>query len=347
MIFWYLLILFVSLVGVRTCRTGFFQDYLGKEQCNAIKGIFILLVFLGHAIVDIKQCGSTPQKWVDSAAFVFFKEMGQLVVAMFLFYSGYGVMKSLMTKGDDYLISFPKRRLLTTLVNFDVAVCVFIVLRLFLGWKIRLSKVALSFIGWESIGNSNWYIFIILCCYLVFYVVFKAVRSRFSMGALVLSVILFIGMLCLYKVKSHIWFDTILVFPTGVFFAYYAERIERIIQNHYVLSLLLLLSAFLVLRNLFFIHPLHGLTHNIKSIVFCVLIVSLTMKVHVGNKWLYWCGLSLFPLYIYQRLPMYALRGGIGEAWVSANPHLFIGICFILTAGIAYLYNKYLRIKLT
>lgn len=347
MIFWYLLIFFISLVGIRICRDGYFQDYLGIEQCNAIKGIFILLVFLGHAIVDVKQCGFTAQKWVDSAAFGLFKEMGQLVVAMFLFYSGYGVMKSLMTKGKDYLKAFPKRRLLTTLVNFDIAVCVFIVLRLFLGWKIRLLKVALSFIGWDSIGNSNWYIFIILCCYLVFYLVFRAVGSRFSMGGLILSAILFIGMLCLYKVKSHIWYDTILVFPAGVFFALYAERIGKVIQNHYVLSLLLLLAAFLALRNLFYIHPLHGLTHNVKSIVFCILIVTLTMKVHVGNRWLYWCGFSLFPLYIYQRLPMYALRGWVGEAWVSANPHLFIGICFIMTAGIAYLYNKYLRIKLT
>lgn len=301
MIFWYLLILVVSIVGIRTCKTGFYQDYLGKEQCNAIKGIFILLVFLGHAIVEVKTCGFTASGWINRSAFDFFKEMGQLVVAMFLFYSGYGVMKSLMMKGESYLETYPKSRMMTTLVNFDIAVCCFILLNILLGRKMRLSQIALSFIGWDSVGNSNWYIFIILCCYLLYYLIFRVVRSHYAVGALMLGVILFIGMLCLYGVKNHVWYDTVLVFPAGVLFALYAERIEPLIQKHYVLSLLVLLTAFLVLRNIFFIHPLHGLTHNIKSIVFSILIVSVTMKVHIGNKWLYWCGFSLFPLYTYIR----------------------------------------------
>ena len=273
--------------------------------------------------------------------------MGQLVVSVFLFYSGYGVMKSLMMKGNVYLDKFPKSRLLTTLLNFDIAVCVFIVLNMLLGKEMGLSKIMLSLIGWDNVGNSNWYIFIILCCYLVFYLVFKAVRSHYTIGALILSVILFISMLCLHREKSYFWYDTMLNFPAGVFYALYAKRIETIIQKHYFLSLLLIVVTFLVLRNLSYIHPFYGLTYNSQSIVFSILIVLLTMKVHIGNKWLYWCGFSLFPLYIYQRLPMCALRGWIGDAWVSANPYLYIGVCFVLTAGIAFIYNKYLRIKLS
>ena len=72
MIFFYLLIFFVSLVGVQTCRTGFFQDYLEKDQCNAIKGVFILLVYLGHVIIDVKYCGFSAIKRVDSSAFYLF-----------------------------------------------------------------------------------------------------------------------------------------------------------------------------------------------------------------------------------------------------------------------------------
>ena len=35
--------------------------------------------------------------------------MGQLVVVMFLFYSGYGVMGSFKLKGEGYWSFFPKR----------------------------------------------------------------------------------------------------------------------------------------------------------------------------------------------------------------------------------------------
>ena len=105
------------------------------------------------------------------------------------------------------------------------------------------------------------------------------------------------------------------------------------------------MAVFLILHfgNL---RPLHGLTFNFQAIVFALLLVVLTMKVRIQNKWLIWCGISLFPLYIYHRWMMIAFRNGAGEAWVCANPHLYIGLCFILTAAVALLYNKYLRIKL-
>ena len=68
MIFWYLLILIVSLVNIKVCREGFFPDYLGKEQCNAVKGVFILLVFLGHILMYIKRCGFVFDQQIDKAA---------------------------------------------------------------------------------------------------------------------------------------------------------------------------------------------------------------------------------------------------------------------------------------
>lgn len=346
MILWYLLILIISLVSVRICKRGFFHNYLGKEQCNAIKGLFILLVFIGHALIDIKHCGFLFDRKMDLYAWAIHREMGQLVVAMFLFYSGYGVMKSLMVKGNTYLDAYPKKRLLSTLLNFDVAVCCFILLALIIGEKLSFLQIILSFIGWESVGNSNWYIFIILCCYLAFYLVFLVARNRYGLGVVILTLIALGGMMVLYVFKAPHWYNTMLVFPAGVAYALYSEKLEQCIQKRYGLVIALLIVAFLSLHFLMRMHPLHGLTFNIKSIVFALLTVALTMKVQIGNRWLLWCGFSLFPLYIYQRLPMNAIRNLVGDAWVSAYPNLFIGVCFFVTVGIALLYNKYLKIDL-
>lgn len=151
-------------------------------------------------------------------------------------------MKSLLSKGYSYLETYPKSRILTTLLNFDIAICCFILMNLFLGRKMDLSQIVLSFIGWDSVGNSNWYIFIILWCYLSFYVVF--------------------------------------------------------IQRHDLLSIILLLIAFISLRYLCYTHPLHGLTRNLKSIVFSLLIVSMTMKFRLGNRWLQ-CAGSVCSRYIF------------------------------------------------
>ncbi len=346
MVIWYLLILIVSLVNVRLCERGFFPDYLEKKQSNAIKGVFILLVFLKHALGEIKHCGFLFNRQVDWFAQAFRLEMGQLVVAMFLFYSGYGVMKSLMSHGKKYLASYPRKRLLTTLLNFDVAVCCFILLAWIMGQKLSFPRIVLSFIGWDSYGNSNWYIFVILCCYLAFYIVFRIVGNRYQLGAAILVAVSVAGILILYLFKPSHWYNTMLVFPAGVVYALFFKELEQWIQKRYGLVTTLLLAGFLLLHFLMRMHPLHGLTFNIKSIVFAMLIVILTMKVRIGNRWLYWCGLSLFPLYIYQRLPMISLRGSLGPEWICGHPHLFIGGCFVVTVVITLLYNKYFRIKL-
>lgn len=278
--------------------------------------------------------------WIDRGAFWFFGEMGQLVVAMFLFYSGYGVMKSLKEKGHQYLDTYPKNRLLMTLVHFDFAVACFIVLALMMGRELGLSQILLSLIAWDSVGNSNWYIFIILCCYLSFFLVFKAVRTRYLLGGCLLLSFLFVGMLVLHGIKQPYWYNTMLVFPAGVFYAIYEREAERFIQKRYGLTLITLFAIVLIIHFLGKYHPGHGLTHNVKAIIFSLLIVGLTMKVKIGNPWLYWFGLSLFPLYIYQRLPMITFRWLAGEEWVSHHPHLFIGGCFLVTVGIAMLYME-------
>ena len=94
------------------------------------------------------------------------------------FYSGYGVMESLKVKGNNYLNDFAKKRLGTTLLNFDVAVCCFFLLNYMIGKTLTIEDVLLSLIGWSSVGNSNWYIFVILLCYLAFYISFGISKER-------------------------------------------------------------------------------------------------------------------------------------------------------------------------
>ena len=88
---------------------------LSRDTANVIKGAFILLVFNSH-ICDY---------WGESNIIRGF--LGQMIVVPFLFYSGYGVMESIKMKGLDYIKSIPCHRILSTLLNFDVAVCVYIV----------------------------------------------------------------------------------------------------------------------------------------------------------------------------------------------------------------------------
>lgn len=337
MIFFYLAIIALTLYGFRFSHVGFHNDYLGKEQSQAIKGIFILIVFLRHIYPYILKVGhpmtSTPDMLfgdVDS-------QIGQLLVAMFLFYSGYGVTESIKKKGEAYIGTFPKRRLLTTLLNFDIAVLSFIIINLIFGIKMNYGQIALSFLCWESVGNSNWYIFVILICYLLTYLSYHISNKLYVSLTLILSVI---AVLSLFYFKPTWWYDTLLCYPAGMCWSIRKEQIESHIHKHYESVLLLLIIAFLVLH-LCNIPYAHGLTYNTKSIIFSILVVTLTMKIHISNFILCWLGIHLFPLYIYQRLPMVVLSQ-IKEGWLPFNhPYLFVTACLAITIIIAKFYKHW------
>ena len=344
MAIFYLLAFVILLFGVRIQKEGLFADCLSKEQTNAIKGFFILMVFISHCMLDIRKTGYEFVGPLDSIGMQIRSEFGQLVVVMFLFYSGFGVMESYVQKGRDYVRAFPKNRILTTLLNFDIAVLAFVVLDFSLGIKLGWKQVALSLTGWESVGNSNWYIFVVLFCYCVAYVAFLTIPSNRRKALWLVSLLIVVGMAVLSFLKPSWWYNTILCFPAGMFLSVYKDKTFSICKEHFLIVLLVLLVVFIAFR-LLPLPSLHGLIYNVQGIAFAFLVFLLTMKIKTGNVVLNWLGINLFPIYIYQRIPMIAITGLAGERFVCNYPYVFIVSCFVVTCLIAWGY-KYWRIRL-
>ena len=171
---------------------------------------------------------------------------------------------------------------------------------------------------------------------------------RRSLGIVLMTFILVLAgeaALSFLKHGETRWYDTLLCYPVGMGFSLFKERFTAFSRRYYLPALVLALVVFLFLHFQKWIPVLRGLTYNAQSIAFCLLVVLLTMKVRVGNRFLYWAGASVFPIYIYQRLPMRALRHWAGDAWVASNPYVFILLCAAITGIIACLY-KHWQIKL-
>ena len=89
-----------------------------------------------------------------------------------MFYSGYGMLESIKSKGMDYVKSIPGKRFAKVLLHMEIAVLLFLLTDFAIGKSYGLKTTLLSFTFWTSIGNSNWYIFIILCLYLIVFSAF-------------------------------------------------------------------------------------------------------------------------------------------------------------------------------
>lgn len=117
------LIFIVALWGLRKTDIAEY-DYMSKRMTNSIKGIFICLVFLSH----ISKCADFSHPILDRPYRIFQGVTGQCIVTLFLFYSGFGIMESVKKGGVAYIRKLPIQRLLKTLLLFDSAVLIFLIL---------------------------------------------------------------------------------------------------------------------------------------------------------------------------------------------------------------------------
>lgn len=313
--------------------------WLNKETTMALNGFWILVVFLSHSNQYISRGGYQYVHFGDGVYRFFFGVCGQLMVAMFLFNSGFGVMESIKAKGQSYVQSMPKRRLLATLLNFDVAVLVFIAMNVILGTSMKPLQVVLSFCCWDSVGNSNWYIFTILCCYVSSFVGFTVCKK--TSGAIILSMcllLLYLAVMPFLKDKYY-WYNTILGFPTGMFVSWRKEQIFGFVRKHYWSCICILGICFLFGLPLSWRFPLNGLSHNAITVVFVLISAVLLTKYDVTGAVLSWCGRCLFPIYIYERIPM-----TIFADTLAVHPIVFILVSGAITAAIASVY-KYWRVS--
>ncbi len=327
MIVFYVLLVILIISKAKYKHKGFYHDYHSLDTTNAVKGVFIALVFISHIRPYIHRAGYMFENTLWDRLFANTNEyLGQWIVAMFLFYSGYGVMESIKKKGVEYVASIPRKRILNTLINFDVAVAVFAVISLFTPNDYTIKNYILSFTGWESVGNSNWYIFVILLCYFITYLSFcKSIgkNNSHTIGAITATTLLLVSMVALSFLKGSWWYDTMLCFGTGIAFSLLREHIEPVAKKYYWFILPMLMLLLIGLDNL--PYRMRGAVYNTYCSTLCLLIVMLTMKIRINNSALMWAGKNLFPLYIYQRVPMIlfsAIGGGFLGSFAPGSLHI-------------------------
>lgn len=329
-----IVLLFICLYRINFNLKGFNSDYLLKDKTNSIKGIFILLVIINHSMSYMNY--EYNHNSIGNSLFFLCGCIGQLVVVMFLFYSGYGVGESYKKKGLSYIKSIPKHRFLGTLLNFDIAVSFFIILNLLLGLSLTTQRCLLSLVGWESVGNSNWYIFVILLCYLATFIVLILPIKHSLLQFVALFALCFVCLIILSYSKQEYWYDTILCYPVGFLYSLQKESIESFLKKYYWPIIALLLTLFFILIH--FPEDSLCLRFNTISILFAIIVVMITMKVGVDNNCLRWFGKNLFPVYIYMRLPMMIFEHKYPEMIASA-PTMFIALSLLVTVTITYVYH--------
>ena len=309
------------------------NDYISKNQTAAINGIFTLLVFWSHASTYIKLDTA-----LDTPYTAFKSYMLQAIVVPFLFYSGYGMMESIKLKGKNYVKQIPLKRFLPVLLHFDIAVAMYLIVNYAFGKTFTLKRILLSLIGYNSVGNSNWYIFAVLCLYIIVFAAFMLAGRSKPLGV-ILTTVFSVGLvLAQIMLKRSSWnYDTLILFSVGMMYSLAKPLIEKVIARHDLIYLTAVICA--AAAYIFFYKRRGGgiELYSMWAILFMALIVLFTMKVKIGNAVLNFFGSHVFSIYILQRIPMIILsKLGLDDY----NKYLFIVLCFIATVIMSVAFDR-------
>ncbi len=325
------LILLLALYGAKFRANGIFTGYLSPKSSSAIKGIFILLIFVSHFSYYV----GTFTAPLDLAFIQLRTMLGQTVVVYFLFCSGYGVMLSAATRGEEYMRSFPVKRILPTLLAYDLAQVLFLLVELGRGQSYSLSRILLTFLSWETFGNGidNWYIFIILSLYVISWLALRG-RKADKPAVMVITAASFALIAVLACVKPRHWFNTLLCYPLGMWYYLYKEKIEGYLNSNaaYWKTAGAVGLLFVFFHKFWYLRPAYLTT----MLLFALMVVVVTMKVQVNNRFLTYCGRHVQGLFLLHRIPM-TILGGV--SFMREQMHLWFISSVVFTFALEYLFS--------
>ena len=349
------------------------EDYTSLKQTKILQGVAALGIALHH--MSQKTCAP----WHPSAFVVHgmdpFIPMGYMLVGVFLFCSGLGLYKSLKSK-PDYLKGFFRHRVLPIIIAFYLSEFLHTGVRLLMGEKMDLTKILWYLSGLHMANVNSWYAIVIPFFYLAFWAAFRFCKREgtaifwvfvFTLGYTVAGA--FIDHQDDWWMRGEWWYNSIHLFPAGIFLAMHEGSIVKHLKKHYVLYMIIgavvlvltyfgkmfIQSRFSYYEEYLFL-PLKMLRRLVclssevvlsSLVVFYVFLIG--MKIHIGNRFLKLMGDITLEFYLihglYVELFSYSFDGKAEPLYYMKNSLLFLIIVFALALPSALLL-KYVRRKL-
>ena len=306
---------------------------LSREQTQSVKGVFVVTVFFSHFCSYVSFV-----HWFDKPLPAYCAWLGQLMVVPFLFYSGYGVFESAKKKGAAYVKPFPRKRILKTMLHFDMAVLLFLAFDvLFAPDRLSAPAVLRSLVAWDSLGNSNWFVFAILCAYLFCWTGLSLFRGDRFRALLAVTLLCGLYIAVVSRFKEYWWWDTILAFPLGCAVSLWKEKLSILETPLAWGTCCALACAVLLSVKRGWLPGAHG---QIALAALMALIVLLSMRFALRGGILPWFGKQVFGIYILQRLPM---EFGKFFHWNENRVCLYFLFCLAATLLLAVAFGKATR----
>lgn len=311
----------------------FREDAFSLKNTKALQGITAIAIILHHLAQEITGYGA-----VWKGPITYLNDMGILFTSIFFFFSGYGLLKSFLTK-PGYLDGFLENRLPVVLIPFLVSNCIYLIfIGLYTGKVVRVTDALTCLSGLTLLNTNSWFLVEIIIFYLVFYMIYKRCKNQKKAFGLMTGFVLCLMVISLFLGHDHSdlnghwfmgewWYNSTITFLCGMLVAKHEEAIVAFVKKNYrwllpvvtVVFVSLYILAEYVVKNIGYYqewegHPGYGakaITLAVQMptcILFVAVIFLLCMKIRWHNPVTDFLGKISLELYIIHGLMMEVVR---------------------------------------
>lgn len=266
-------------------------DHLSVQSAAMLRGLFAMVVVCHH-LAQNTSAGIT---------FRHFAYVGYLAVAVFFFFSGYGLQKKYM-RDASYSQQFLQRRIPTVLIPYAIMTAVYWLAYAVRGEVYSLADVVRSLWNGSPLDGNSWYIINILVFYFVFWILMHICKRRYAAmiaGAFVYCVAWVF--LCRMLSYGGWWYNSTHLLVLGMLWAYKEEKIYPVLKKYDFL-----IVPFGIV--LYVVSVFHLLSDMLCAVLFVLSVLLLTMKFRVGNRALRFLGGVSFEIYMVHGLFILLLK---------------------------------------
>lgn len=227
------LLLFLFFKGfVKEYNTIDASTYFSKSQTDWLRGVAIVGIIYSHYL-------SINASWSWQIGF-----LGIFGVAIFLFLSGYSAMFSFVNK-PNYLKKYIPKRLVRLYIPFIIVYIIYSIVLLISGYRFTI---------WDFVKmpvmslprTLNWYLKVQLALYIVFYVIAKFSKKKNNVPLILLPICIIYMIIGMIMGLNFYWYESSFMFPLGMLFALYREKVFNFLNNKYVLKLIISFFVFVL-----------------------------------------------------------------------------------------------------
>lgn len=294
---------------------------MSKEYTNCLRGIFAILVVIHHLY---QYSGLLRGTYIG----VILQLFGFVSVAMFFFFSGYGLMLSDSKK--DYIKHFFSKRFLPLYCFYVFLIILYSIWTLLLEKSVSPTLILQSFLFGRTIVTNGWYLQTTFVAYLLYLLVFKYCKSPkmktlfFGVGISIYCVI------CILFDLGINWYQTMPCMVLGMVYCLRKIYIDKLLKKYAWLVFILFSIAFAISYVLSAISGINVIFDVLYSLFFVCAVVALSYILCntslIENNFTKLCGKYSLFIYVSHGLFLKLIKLGYIK-----NAYVYIFVVLVAT----------------